>query len=88
MTNLRRKNKFKNVLDIFINILGMAVLFTLVWSCFIGITFSQGFFIKKGRSISQNPRQPSRLTRADKNGRNIVKNSVSAVTLFKNRGKA
>ena len=48
MTDLRRKNKFKNVLDIFANVLGMAILFTAVWFLFYRYNLSAGFLYKKG----------------------------------------
>ena len=48
MTNLRRKNKFKNVLDILANVLGIAVIFTVIWFLFYRYNLSAGFLYKKG----------------------------------------
>ena len=48
MTDLRRKNKFKIVLDIFINVLGLALLFTVIWFLFYRYNLSAGFLYKKG----------------------------------------
>ena len=48
MTDLRRKNKFKIVLDIFINVLGMALLFTAIWFLFYRYNLTAGFLYKKG----------------------------------------
>ncbi|MBR5270268.1 MAG: sugar transferase [Anaerotignum sp.] len=48
MTDLRRKNKFKIVLDIFINVLGMALLFAAIWVLFYRYNLQAGFLYKKG----------------------------------------
>ena len=48
MTDLRRKNKFKIVLDIFINVLGLALLFTVIWFLFYRYNLTAGFLYKKG----------------------------------------
>jgi len=51
MTDLRRKNKFINVLDIAVNVGGMAFLFTLMWFLFYRYNLEAGFLYKKGTAV-------------------------------------
>ena len=49
--NIRRINKFKTVLEIFVNVLGMAVLFTAIWFSFYRYDLETGFLYKKGTAV-------------------------------------
>ena len=51
MTDIRRKNKFKLILDIFANVLGMALLFTVIWFLFYRYDLAAGFLYKKGTAV-------------------------------------
>lgn len=51
MTELRRKNKFLIVIDIFINVAGLAALFTLIWFLFYRYNLEAGFLYKKGTIV-------------------------------------
>ncbi|MGN1230863.1 MAG: hypothetical protein ACI4TP_03100, partial [Anaerotignum sp.] len=51
MTDIRRKNKFKLILDIFVNVLGMAILFTAIWFLFYRYDLAAGFLYKKGTAV-------------------------------------
>ena len=51
MTDLRRKNKFINVMEIAVNVLGMAFLFTLMWFLFYRYNLEAGFLYKKGTAV-------------------------------------
>lgn len=50
MTDLRRKNKFLIVLDIFVNVAGMALIFTVIWFLFYRYNLSE-FLYKKGTAV-------------------------------------
>lgn len=51
MTDIRRKNKFKLILDIFANVLGMALLFMVIWFLFYRYDLAAGFLYKKGTAV-------------------------------------
>lgn len=51
MTDIRRKNKFKLILDMFVNVLGMAILFTAIWFLFYRYDLAAGFLYKKGTAV-------------------------------------
>jgi len=51
MTDLRRKNKFLIVLDIFVNVAGMALIFTIIWFMFYRYNLEAGFLYKKGTAV-------------------------------------
>jgi len=51
MENLRRKNKFILVLDIFVNIVGMALIFTVIWFLFYRYNLHTAFLYKKGTAV-------------------------------------
>ena len=51
MTDLRRKNKFINVMEIAVNVFGMAFLFTLMWFLFYRYNLEAGFLYKKGTAV-------------------------------------
>lgn len=48
MRDVRRKNKFKLVSDIFVNVVGIAFLFTMIWFIFYRYNLAAGFLYKKG----------------------------------------
>ncbi|MBE6007937.1 MAG: sugar transferase [Lachnospiraceae bacterium] len=50
MTDQRRKNKFLIVLDIFVNVAGMALIFTVIWFLFYRYNLSE-FLYKKGTAV-------------------------------------
>ena len=51
MTDLRRKNKFKIVLDILVNVAGMALIFAVIWFLFYRHHLAAGFLYKKGTAV-------------------------------------
>lgn len=51
MKNIRKKNKFILVLDIFVNVAGMALLFTAIWFLFYRYNLSTAFLYKKGTAV-------------------------------------
>ena len=51
MTDLRRKNKFLIVLDMIINVAGMALIFTAIWFMFYRYNLEAGFLYKKGTAV-------------------------------------
>lgn len=51
MKEVRRKNKSKLVSDIFVNVLGMALIFTIIWFLFYRYNLAAGFLYKKGTAV-------------------------------------
>ena len=51
MMDVRRKNKFILVLDIFVNVAGMALLFAIIWFMFYRYNLAAGFLYKKGTAV-------------------------------------
>ena len=51
MSDLRRKNKFILVMDIFANVAGLALIFTAIWFIFYRYNLSAGFLYKKGTAV-------------------------------------
>lgn len=51
MTDIRRKNKFMLILDMLVNVLGMAILFTVIWFLFYRYNLAAGFLYKKGTAV-------------------------------------
>ena len=51
MTDKRRKNKFLLVWEIFLNVAGMALIFTVIWFCFYRYNLQTTFLYKKGTTL-------------------------------------
>lgn len=49
--DLRRKNKFKLVMEMGVNVLGMALIFTIIWFIFYRYNLQTAFLYKKGTAI-------------------------------------
>lgn len=51
MRDIRRKNKFILLLDIIVNVVGMAVLFAVIWFLFYRYNLAMAFLYKKGTAV-------------------------------------